>query len=1802
MELSRGTQNPTGSPISVLTHCGEKGTFTTEKSTVYSRELSGPNSDVGSLALQEGPKSPLASSTPKLTSGSIRERILALQMAAQMPELDVTPVRESANKGRSHLKVTTSAPSQKTFKIDFFRESCGKTESEDNFETLKKTEGDLPEVQHLEDNLSVIEQQKTTGIAFEVDFGGRTKKGSPPCIPARFKTKSPTKKEKRFDFESKAKEQDLSLKSPTKRKGEDNVTLPSSPKTKEIRHESMNSEHKSAPVLNPISVEVKEEASKLESQQLRPGSKSKGVAFEVDFSDKTSPPHCISKLKYTPFRLKRTGKGALPGQSSRLQTSSRRCDEDSIQKIVSERSKINTQFKTALDGSRDTSSAQGRAVSPTLDPLQSTLNKQVFYKPKGDIDVEDTDKEMSAFEELKSKPSLVRRGTYNLLDSVTEQRGQACNALDGKMATIGNVPDLSDKPLAQHGVYNSEKVASALESTAEQSHRVCGAPDVEMSTVALPDLKRKPLIRRGTYSSERVTSVLETAVDDAGSILVEKSAGVIPDVSQCTPPEEVLPEVKRVSGSDQNECHLDLASQGQTSSSDDLSESLQKLVNEEGSVATVLEELANCIELACEDSQALNTPRNRGTYDLDNFSQALQQPHITPNETSTTVPQQLGGTTEPQCLLTPSNRGTYTLDEVAHALEKASAEGGNMLKALEQLSTEQSVEFNNTEEQSLTVPCDEVTQALHWVNAGGDSLVLDEFACSAEVAVSDKPEQSVGSPGKRGTYSLDEVAQTLQLANAQGDSLTEVLDELACSTEHSEQQEQSLSAPGKQVTSSLDEVTQQTSSLKRRTLGEASENIASCNTSELLSDFDTSEQGLTGPGQRGTYTLDEVSLALEKASSEGGTVVEALEQLAGDYQSPTEKGRSCPVGDVPRMGSPTGSSAVNICGEPTHASGLGNKINDDSAKAEPSQKRGTYTLDEVSVALQAASKEGVPLVETLENLARTQEGGSKDSVQPKGTSNEVRDKTSRKSLGESSYGLGQQTLVGPEVSSSAGDRATYTLEGVSHSLEAAQSRGVPLIDALANLADKTEAGETPTSTPGNRGTYTLEEVSLSLEAAREKGLPVVELLEQLASSAGGVAKRTPEAVYRRQQKLVNRKTYALARPLETIGETANVKLFDGSNRRMLSATAVKKLEETSKKASGTSQAEQAKGLVKTLDFLTSACEVLMETTAKTAALDLQRQEMCSDILANSTETAVENSGKVVHKTYSLEDVALTIDEAKAAGLPVVKALNSLSSTRSEPVPKDAPFTNLTRLCSKSDSALTVVKDSENTDRHTHSMEDMSQALEKARTSGLPVIQALDELTKELARFKVADIKVKSEEKQAFYQSQSSNSTPELRGRMTERNTHALVFGTASDTQENSYLPSFRKAASLDSVAAAPESVAPDVPEITSNKSDTQTTVCSSCMGDFRFSEPSTHHQCSSSDSDLSQGNAKRGTYTLDNVSTCLETAKKDGLPIVDALQRISTESERKYDHSIVIPTEAERDGFQEASGENRRTLTLDHEEQSVDSAIRRGLPIVDALADLAERSETKQESQNSLVPEMKASSTVGPLAAVKLNGSVSSKPWKSHKADKTHPLKPGRKALKKVGVEASVDPFFVEIFSDTPSSPSVVCGNDKVSQLSSLHSLNQSGLTEERKKEGDCVVGGSGNNSQASVTSKIECKESVINPASSKQSSKALTSISSDIESAGGISQAFQASQTDSEQSKANLIHETSQEISEDSLSTVGQSCATNTTPPTARAMWRPSGSVLDKISNLLDSAEGSGLSVADTLEQAAIFCADQGW
>lgn len=1393
--------------------------------------------------------------------------------------------------------------------------------------------------------------------------------------------------------------------------------------------------------------------------------KDKSVAFEVSFDDEPRS----KRAKDEPVLLQSPFKAIKTRSNLRRHQKSKPCQPQGAQDILSfsekkelkrngDPSSVNENSEKPLDSSGNLKTTQKQYVFSFVSekfviekevsgesPVDSSSNN-IVIKPEGVKDQSDVE-----------VPKLLKRNTFTL-DTVSDHELPIPEVLN-ELASKEDTGLLSSEQDSKRNTFTLDPVSQSIENSSSEGSPVAKVLN-ELANKAelkerklqsdtdsslLPDDKSQ---KRGTFTLESVSQEIESAIEQSG-IVTDASHVVAKNVSGRD--ESSLPHKAVLGDTMANE---DLTSKEKnvpsekrsTYSLDSISSSLQSGTEDGIPVAEVLCQLAKREELKSStlsggdgcSAQVEYVPK-RGTFTLDTVSQTLEDAQeqglpavdvldqlASEHETSPGISS--GNTSNSK---SSQNRGTYTLDTVSHAIEEAVELGIPASETLNRLAQEEKPLWNTPAH-------------------GGDDSSGGNAVCGVKT-------HRALSPDHR-----DEIEASFEDALEQLEDCVTFVAFPSVSHRERPFSHRKRSSPGEELSPSDRE---QSSSNRKRSSHDQEGAPSNREPSKLSSETSV---------KRGTYNLDDVANSVEVGVEDGVPVVETLERLSKTNTGSKER---------------ASDAQMSV------------------------QKRRTYTLDEVSLSLQTASEQGIPVVEALKNMKAK----------------------------EAARGTGE----------TAHKRGTYTLNDVSKSLEHAKKTGIPVIEALESLSKEKLPSplrlKIPERSPENRGTYTLEEVSYTLEKAKQKGLPVVDALGQMTVAKDVSLRQTPDAVHRRQEKLVNRKTYALASPLETIGEGAKLRLYDGSQRQLMSPLSLhaKAKELTVSKANGNESNARGLGVVQKLDFLTSACELLLQANAKEISKDKQTTASCSESTQNNPTAdesvrslgedhpkRVNDSGKdatscpdgnqTERRTYSLDTVSQTIDDAKAAGIPVVDALKAVTSA---PAKTDTHSTNLMRLNSKSDSELiNEGNEKHSAERYTHSLEDMSRTLEDAKKAGIPVIQALDQLTNELVEFSrttlCGELKTLPLDKESRKRKRYSETT--IRHHKPTREQSPSTSPLASP-----YPPPIRKAYSLDDVAFAVQkafqsgtslsdfldSIAPEKPA-----------APVSSAGDVRPRSVDSGFLSSLSDYDISSqsfesSRNRSNTYILDSSNEELDLAKT----VQPGVKENTLHGNYTKQSPVVEQTE------------NRRTFTLDHVSGSVEQDLSRGIPVIEALEKLSNTAGFQKENAKN------GSTEISNKTVVKSSGK------------KQSPPKPKRQISKKSNAgNSNSDAFVIEYFSSSGPPQSNTSKFQIVDNKVEEVNFNKS---EANAK----------NEAKSGVSSRL--------PSVSQQTVK---------ENADSVGQVPLVPTKDPE----------SVELKTDS----------NVASPRGRATWRPSGSVLDKIASLMDAAGDCGLSPSDVLNQVTdLSCNSEG-
>ena len=1426
--------------------------------------------------------------------------------------------------------------------------------------------------------------------------------------------------------------------------------------------------------------------------------KDKSIAFEVNFDDEPRSKRAKDEplLLHSPFKALKTRSNLRRHQKSKpSQPQSAQCislsnvaDKGFLPAFQKDESKPKRDPSSGPENGEKTSDSSGNLkTTPKRSEFAFVLEKRVTESEiSGELPVDTTSNDIAILPEAVREqsdvevPSLLKRNTFTL-DTVSDQGFpivKVLNELASKKESKEDIGLPTGEQVSKRSTFTIDPVSQSIESASSE-----GLPVVEV----LNELANKAEFQQSKLQSDTGTSLLPDDKTQKRSTFTLES--VSREIESAIEQSGIVSDVSDVAAKNLSE-------------RDDDSLPCKPVPDD---------------RLGKEDltSSEKNEPsEKRSTYTLDAVSSSLQSGAEDGVPVAAVLcelakSEELKSSTLPgvddssaQVEYVPKH-GTFTLDTVSQTLEDAQEQGLPTVDVLDQFASKHESHPSHgasTDHTSNSKPSqNRGTYTLDTVSHAIEEAV--ELGIPASVTLNrlaqeGKPLQNTPAHGDDNSFAGDSTcglkahrAFSLDHRDEIEASFEDALEQLEdCVTfvsfplgPHRERpfSDRKRSPPGRELSPSDPEQSsfnRQRSSIDQE--GAPSSRERSSSDRELSSE--ASEK-------RGTYSLDDVANSVEDGVELGVPVVETLDGLSKTKADSKEK-----VSDA----------QLSV------------------------QKRRTYTLDEVSLSLQTASEQDIPVVEDLKNMTKTK---------------------------EASRGTGE----------SAQKRGTYTLNDVSKSLEHAKKTGIPVIEALESLSKEKPPSplrlKIPERSPENRGTYTLDDVSYTLEKAKQKGLPVVDALGQMTVPKDVSLRQTPDAVHRRQEKLVNRKTYALASPLETIGEGAKLRLYDGSQRQLMSPLSLhaKAKELTASKANGSESKASGLGVVQKLDFLTSACELLLQANAKEMSKDLQTTASCpNNTRTNPTgdesvrrlredhpervnesvkyEKSCPDGNQTERRTYSLDSVSQTIDDAKAAGIPVVDALKTVTAAAKT----DTPRTNLMRLNSKSDSELVNEgNEKKSPQRYTHSLEDMSRTLEEAKKAGIPVIHALDQLTNELVEFSRTrlggDLKTPPLDKENRKRKRYSETT--IRHHKPTREQSPGTSPLASP-----YPPPIRKAYSLDDVAFAVQrafqsgtSLSDFLDSIASEKPAEPI----SSSRDVRPRSVDSGFLSSLSDYDISSqsfesSRNRSNTYILDSSNEELDLAK--------IVQPRVKENTLRGDYTTQSPAVHEI--------ENRRTFTLEHVSSSVERDLSRGVPVIEALEMLSNSAGLQKENTNDIECKENVKNGSPQQSDKTLVKSASS-------GKKQSPPKPKRQISKKSNAgNSNSNTFVIEYFSsDGP---------------------------------------------QQSNTSKFQIVDNTIeevnfskSEANVKNPAKPSENLENDVKSDVSSSWAFVSQQTLKE--NADLARQMSMDKkAELEPEPVELKSDSNVASPRGRATWRPSGSVLDKIASLMDAAEDCGLSPSDVLNQ----------
>ena len=1672
-----GAKEPEGLGLPAVTRVGpssqSNGQFDSESviNVADRSPCSGKSKETSEEKRNMSSSSAISESEPDARAGgTIRDRIAALSAAAGVSRLNVTPGREQSKITLTKAAIQSAEDeTRRTIKADLFGESSKSSEKASDTESQR-------ELSNISDK---------DGVAFNVGFQNASKSRPPFRVLSRFGTANLERKDEAVVSEPRIvsnteigaiKDKSVAFEvsfddEPRSKRAKDEPVLLQSP-FKALKTRSNLRRHQTSKLCQP--------------QGAQPFSYSDIV--DKGFLASSSSQKDDSKPKRDPSSGRENDEKTSDA-SCNLKTTQKKCEFSFVsEKRVTE---IEISGELPVDTASNAIAIKPEAVKEQSDvEVPKLLKRNTFTLdtvsdqglPVVKVLNELASKELSKEDiGLPTGEQVSKRSTFTL-DSVSDQVWPIELASKEECKVDKGLP--TGEQVSKRNTFTLDPVSQSIDDASSEGlpvvkvlNELANKAEFQQShvqsdadTSSLPDEKSQ---KRGTFTLESVSQEIESAIEQSG-IVTDASHETAKNLSERNDnslPNKPVPDDALAKEDLRSKEKIEPSEKRSTYTLDAVSSSLQCGTEDGIPVAEVLCQLANREELksstlpGTDDSSAqVEYVPKRGTFTLDTVSQTIEDAQEQGLPTVDVLDQLASeqesypsqGTSENTSNSKSSqNRGTYTLDTVSHAIEEAVELGIPASVTLNRLAQE-GKPLRNTPVQR------------------------DDDSSAGDAACDLKTHRALSSDHR------DEIEASFEDALEQLEDCVTYVAFPSASHRERPFADRKRSSPGRELSSSDRE--ESSSNRKRSSLDREG-------VERLSSDRELSSET---SGKRGTYNLDDVENSVDSDVQDGVPVVETLERLSKTNTNSNER-----VSDA----------QMSV------------------------QKRKTYTLDEVSFSLKAASEQGIPVVEVLKIMTKAKE-----------------------------------TARGP--GESAKKRGTYTLNDVSKSLEHAKKTGIPVIEALESLSKEKPPSplrlKIPDRSPENRETYTLDEVSNTLEKAKQKGLPVVDALGQMTVPKDVSLRQTPDAVHRRQEKLVNRKTYALASPLETIGEGAKLRLYDGSQRQLMSPLSlhVKAKELTVSKTNDNENKARGLGVVQKLDFLTSACELLLQSNAKEMSKDLQTPASCPENTRNNPtadesvrrphedrlervnesvkdENSSPDGNQTERRTYSLDSVSQTIDDAKAAGIPVVDALEAVTSAAAK---TDTLKTNLMRLNSKSDSELINEGNGKHSaERHTHSLEDMSRTLEGAKKAGIPVIQALDQLTNELVEFSRTtlggDLKIAPIDKEKRKRKRYSETT--IRHHKPTREQSPSTSPLASP-----YPPPIRKAYSLDDVAFAVQKAfqsGTSLSDFLDSIATEKPAEPVSSSRDVRPRSVDSGFLSSLSDYDISSQSFES---SRNRSNTCILDSSNEELDLAKLLQPRVKENTLHGDYTTQSPAVDQ--------SENRRTFTLDHVSGSVERDLSRGVPVIEALEKLSNSAGLQKKNAKEIECKENAIETSS-KTVVKSSGS----------GKKQSPPKPKRQISKKSNAgNSNSEAFVIEYFSSNgpqqPNTSKFQIADNKVEDLSLKNS-------EANAK----------NSSKPSKSSENEVKSGVSSP---------LTFVSQQSvrENSDSIRQV-------SMDKKVDLVPAKDLESAE--LKTDSDVASLR-----GRATWRPSGSVLDKIASLMDAAEDCGLSPSDVLNQVTdLPCDDEG-
>lgn len=595
---------------------------------------------------------------------------------------------------------------------------------------------------------------------------------------------------------------------------------------------------------------------------------------------------------------------------------------------------------------------------------------------------------------------------------------------------------------------------------------------------------------------------------------------------------------------------------------------------------------------------------------------------------------------------TGMKRGTYELGKVADMLDTGVRNGVSLNDSLNGVSHgnfEENGTIFSAKIQRNTYDLSDESTRLDDSQQSEISLeeLLKELGCEGNGVTDDT---MASTKYKRGTYDLDHVSGQLDDNLSSGKCLEDSLEQI--SLENNNQYNQSVQDKRRtydlcDVSSELDQRLKSSSPLD-----------------DSLCQNWTPDTGLdpTASDKRRTYNLNNVSNELDRSLNSGQCVEDSLEQISSTdpeyYQSAYEKRRTYDLTDVslnfhlsqqdlPRLcGSSTpdkSSSPQCSSNEVVMDSSTLPKNNTDtngiSGREDAAEKRKTYTVDNSPAAVDNSLSNG-------SNIQNSHLAFSKNSSHPDGINGASYDKpaasilsgNNKKELTPGQWIEQMEELENsPEVSSV---KTKYSKSRKECSHKEINSNGSDMKNGEQQVSCTSE--------------FNFEQSDSGLKSK-------FETRARLSSNSGSSSESSPRSSHVKSKSTLGSRS--LSGPKSSSG------LSFGSSSEIASRSLSCSRPTSELKSNSSPDFTSSSGPSFKKDCLVESLKEISPGVRNylTNKLGLT-EEQCIAVhrkLSNGSEKSFDSSSLEHHKTYSMEDVAHSLDIATSQGLPMTKVLNNL---------------------------------------------------------------------------------------------------------------------------------------------------------------------------------------------------------------------------------------------------------------------------------------------------------------------------------------------------------------------------------------------------------------------------------------------------------------------------------------------------------------------------------------------------------------